>query len=656
MSNLLQYTIQLRDQMSSVLNRLNGSTRTTNNTLNQLQRDTLNGSRAMREAGASANTLRQKLEQLRGQREFIRTSDVQTIQRYNREMQLLERQISRVENTGGRGLVGGLTDALQSMPFGNVLTNPLFQAGIVGAKALSLGIQQDLQNTSFEVLLGSKEASQKMVADITKYGMDTPYDKMGLGENAKTLLGFQVQAEKIMPTIKAIGDVAMGDANKMQSLTLAFGQMSSAGKLTGNDFLQMINAGFNPLSEISRKTGKSIGNLKEEMEKGAISSKMVENAFISATSAGGQYHNMAIKQGQTLGGKWAQFQDIVNDKLLILYQVLGPIATKGLEVANIFIEFASNGLGKMFTLIKEGNPWMWGLVTVLGAYVVGMGAAVAIQKIKTGWDFIASGALMTQVTTWWSLNAAMYANPVGLIIAGVIALIAVLGYLIYKVDGWGKAWEYTVQGATIIWDAFSTQAKSSFEILVNGFMIGINKIQQGWYQFKNAVGLGDSSENNAMLSSLDKEISDRKKTIERAQYDLNNASYKGAGEAFKKGINSLSWNSDRSLGDVITGMKDKLGMGGSAIGGGIAPPKTGLGTGQVETALGGNSGKKDAAKTNQATTTGGSKSNYITVNLDALIKGLTINSENSDDSSNQLQNKTTDALLRVLAMATTAGS
>ena len=125
MSNLLQYTIQLRDQMSGVLNRLNGSTRTTNNTLNQLQRDTLNGSRAMREAGASANTLRQKLEQLRGQREFIRTSDIQNIQRYNREMQLLERQISRIENTGGRGMVDGLMDALKSAPFGEVLTNPL---------------------------------------------------------------------------------------------------------------------------------------------------------------------------------------------------------------------------------------------------------------------------------------------------------------------------------------------------------------------------------------------------------------------------------------------------------------------------------------------------------------------------------------------------
>ncbi|MDM1550661.1 tape measure protein [Empedobacter falsenii] len=656
MSNLLQYTIQLRDQMSGVLNRLNGSTRTTNNTLNQLQRDTLNGSRAMREAGASANTLRQKLEQLRGQREFIRTSDIQNIQRYNREMQLLERQISRIENTGGHGMVGGLMDALKSAPFGEVLTNPLFVAGAIGAKSLSLGIQQDLQNTSFEVLLGSKEASQKMVADITKYGMETPYDKMGLGEDVKTLLGFGIAGEKVMPVLKSIGDLAMGDANKMHSLTLAFAQMSSTGKLQGQDLLQMINAGFNPLNEISKKTGKSIGQLKKEMEDGSISSKMVEDAFYAATGAGGQFHEMAKKQGETLGGKWAQFQDLVNEKLLVLYQILGPIATKGLEVANIFIEFTSNGLGKMYSLIKEGNPWMWGLVTVLGAYVIGMGAAVAIQKIKAAWDFIASGALWTQVTAWWSLNSAMYANPVGLIIAGVIALIALIGYVIYKVDGWGKAWEYTVQGATIIWNAFSTQAKSSFDILVEGFMLGINRIQQGWYKFKNAIGLGDSAENNSILNSLDQEINQRKKAIETAKNNFNNASYKGAGKAFANGWNSLSWNSDRSLGDVITKMKGKLGMGGSTSDAGIAPPKAGIGTGTVDTKLDGKKGKKGAEKTNQATTTGGSKSNYITINLDALVKGLTINSDNSDDSSNQLQNKTTDALLRVLAMATTAGS
>lgn len=650
MSNLLQYTIQLKDQMSSQLSKITGSASQLNKTFENAQRDILNGSSALREMGASANSLRQKLEQLRGQREFINSNDLTTIRQYNREIQQLERQINRVENTGGRGLVSGFTNAVKSMPFGGVLTNPLFQAGIIGGKALSLGIQQDLQNTSFEVLLGSKSASEKMVADITKYGMETPYDKMGLGENAKTLLGFQVQSEKVMPVLKALGDVAMGDANKLQSLSLAYGQMSSAGKLTGNDLLQMINAGFNPLNEISKQTGKSIGVLKEEMEKGGISAQMVENAFMRATGAGGQFHNMAIKQGQTLGGLWAQFQDLVNEKLLVLYQVLRPIATKGLQVTTIFIGFAEKGLGKMYSLIKEGNPWMWGLVTVIGAYAIGMGIASGVQATKVALDGVTIASLWKQVTVWWSLNSAMYANPIGLVVGGIVALGAVLGYVIYKTDGWGKMWNYTTQGATIIWNAFSTQAKASFEILVNGIMIGINKIQQGWYQFKNAVGLGDSGENNAILGNLDQQIEQRKQTIAQANKDLSNASYKGAGEAFSNAVNSLSWNSERTLGGLIGDTKSKLGISDvrSVLGTGA-----GLGGG-VETKLGQGKGKQTAAKTNSATTTGGQKSNYITINLDALIKGLQITTQSDEDSANQIQNQTTDALLRVLSMATTA--
>ena len=51
----------------------------------------------------------------------------------------------------------------------------------------------------------------------------------------------------------------------------------------------MINAGFNPLQEMAKKTGKSVGELKEEMEKDAISADMVADAFASATAEGGQF-------------------------------------------------------------------------------------------------------------------------------------------------------------------------------------------------------------------------------------------------------------------------------------------------------------------------------------------------------------------------------
>lgn len=92
------------------------------------------------------------------------------------------------------------------------------------------------------------------------------------------MLGFGIESDKVMGYLKALGDISMGDSERFQSLALAFSQMSATGKLMGQDLLQMINAGFNPLKVISEETGKSIGELKDEMSQGKISAEMVQKA------------------------------------------------------------------------------------------------------------------------------------------------------------------------------------------------------------------------------------------------------------------------------------------------------------------------------------------------------------------------------------------
>ena len=161
---------------------------------------------------------------------------------------------------------------------------------------------------SFETLAG-KTNGDKLFGDIKEYAASTPLMMNDLAKGAQTLLGFNIEAEKVMPILRQIGDISMGDSQKFNSLTLAFAQMSSTGKLMGQDLMQMVNAGFNPLEEISRKTGKSIGELKNEMSSGAISSKMVQDAFISATSAGGKFFGMADEGSKTLNGQISMLQE-----------------------------------------------------------------------------------------------------------------------------------------------------------------------------------------------------------------------------------------------------------------------------------------------------------------------------------------------------------
>jgi tape measure domain-containing protein len=175
---------------------------------------------------------------------------------------------------------------------------------------------------SFETLLGNKQKADALFSQIKEYAARTPLELAPLAKGAQTLLSFNVEAEKVMPILKQIGDISMGSSDKFNSLTLAFSQMYSAGKLMGQDLLQMINAGFNPLSVIAGKTGKSIAALKEEMSAGAISADMVADAFKAATDEGGKFYGMLDKQSKGINGSISNLKGAIDD-------MLNDLGTKG---------------------------------------------------------------------------------------------------------------------------------------------------------------------------------------------------------------------------------------------------------------------------------------------------------------------------------------
>lgn len=197
------------------------------------------------------------------------------------------------------------------------------------AKLTTSGIKAaaayEKQSVAFGVMLGSASKATAMLKEIQEFAAATPLQGAALQQNALLLLNFGAAAEEIMPTLRMLGDVSGGDQQKLDSLTLAFAQMSSAGRLMGQDLLQMINAGFNPLQIISEKTGKSMAQLKKEMEQGAISSEMVKQAFRDATSEGGRFYQMLEKQSQTLSGMWSTFQDIGDIAVRTFGQQLAPV-------------------------------------------------------------------------------------------------------------------------------------------------------------------------------------------------------------------------------------------------------------------------------------------------------------------------------------------
>lgn len=162
---------------------------------------------------------------------------------------------------------------------------------------------------SFRVMTGSAQIGQQLTETIIELGAKTPMTAQQLSKTAQLLLSFGESAENIIPDLKLLGDITGGEVNRFNMLSLAFAQVGASGKLMGQDLLQMVNAGFNPLQTMSQTTGKSMGQLRKEMEDGRISFQMVRQAMVDAASEGGRYFGLMEQQSNSLNGRLSTLGD-----------------------------------------------------------------------------------------------------------------------------------------------------------------------------------------------------------------------------------------------------------------------------------------------------------------------------------------------------------
>lgn len=252
-------------------------------------------------------------------------------------------QVSVELNDTVRNLVRSVTDASTAFDglgkkafYLDSITNIVNKASQAFGALVGSSMDFEMQQANLRTLLnGDAKATENLVKQIREYGKATVYDKSGLIEAQKTMMSFGIEAERAFGKLKQIGDIALGDKQKMQSLALAFSQMSSTGKLLGQDYNQMVNAGFNPLLIISQKTGKSLATLKEEMGKGKITVKQVEEAFEAATAEGGLFFKGAETAAETTAGKIAKVKDNIEDFKIELFEATHGATAWIAEIGNM---------------------------------------------------------------------------------------------------------------------------------------------------------------------------------------------------------------------------------------------------------------------------------------------------------------------------------
>lgn len=267
---------------------------------------------------------------------------------------------------------------------------------------------------SFQTLAG-KTKGDALFKDIRQFAVETPMMMKDLASGAQTMLAFNIEVEKVMPMLKAIGDISMGDAQKFNSLALAFSQMSATGKLMGQDLLQMINAGFNPLAVISEKTGKTIGDLKKEMENGKITVKQVEEAFIAATSEGGKFNGMLANQAQGIKGAQAQLSGAIDDMMNAIGKSTEGVVVSTLHVAT---ELVQN--------YEQVGRVLAGVIATYGTYRAALMAVTACKGWATASEALHYNWLLLVERAQKMLNATMLSNPYVLVATAITAVVAAL--------------------------------------------------------------------------------------------------------------------------------------------------------------------------------------------------------------------------------------
>lgn len=276
-------------------------------------------------------------------------------------------------------------------------------------------------DTAIETMVG-KDMANRLIPQIKELAKISPLTVSDMVGAEKMMLGFNIQAEDTIRYLQALSDISMGDSVKFKSLTLAFSQMSAAGKLMGQDLNQMINAGFNPLQIISEKTGKSIATLKDEMSKGAVSAEIVQQAFIDATSAGGKFYNMSSNASKTINGQISMMEDALNAALNDIGKASEGIIMGGIQATTSLIQNYET-VGKVLV----------GLIATYGVYKAALIANIVLTK---SWAVAARAdatakALQTIATKGLTiaqsaLNSVMKANPYVLVATVLTGLIATM--------------------------------------------------------------------------------------------------------------------------------------------------------------------------------------------------------------------------------------
>jgi len=503
----------------------------------------------------------------------------------------------------------------------------------------------------------SAEVGRGALNMITDFAAKTPYQL-----NELTSSFIKLANRGFAPTrdeMTKLGDLASSQGKSFDQLT--------------EGILDAQTGEFERLKEFGIKASKA-GDQVTFSFKGVT--KTVQNNSDAIGEAIMQYGQMAGVAGSmdaisgTLGGKLSNLEDQWWNFLVAVGGESGGVFSGVLSALTVGLEFLTNYLPEISQWFRILWSMIEPVVLSLSAFLkvafgfndagsilrtfgnIMLGVLMVVDWITTGLttliDILTPFAdVILVVAAAWSVwnyglvifNALMMVNPVTWVIIAIMALIMIIGMVVKYTDGWGDSWKAFVAGSKFMWEAFTGYVSAKFQDMVQTVMMGIDKIKIGWYEFKDAVGMGDSSENAKMIAELNASVENRKKAVDEAYAKAAEAGANARKEfgkmeitVDKEGI-ARDWQKTKDMFSKL-GQKD-------------------TGTSAYDDFLKKQKSKKDQDKASgkdksDTIVSGGNKMTHITINIDKLQDDTKIYVDSTEKGISQLGEKIQEEILRAV--------
>lgn len=267
------------------------------------------------------------------------------------------------------------------------ITKPLME---LAEKSLGLSESFRLAETTFTTMIGSGQKAQQFLTELKAFAASTPFEFPDLLDAAKRMNALGFSAEAVIPTMRTIGDTvaALGGGKPLiDRITLALGQMSTAGKVNAQDMRQLTEAGIGAWQILADKIGVSIPQAMEMARKGMISSAEAIPAILEGMNA--KFGGLMDSQMQTITGRWSNIKDQISFVLADIGKALTPFASQALSLVEPIIE----GIRGLVAEYQNLSPAIQGAVAAIGTIAAAAGPVIAAMATWQGGIALVSSAL-----------------------------------------------------------------------------------------------------------------------------------------------------------------------------------------------------------------------------------------------------------------------